>query len=1334
MKRIYILTILLAGMMNMLAPVVCQAHISVRSRFLSSENGLKADYIRGITQDGKGYIWMGATTGLIRYDGYTTELITPDGSDSRRLMLDERIQAIDIWQGRFVWMMVRGQKYCCYDTETSQFVDYTGNGSYEESYRHYHILRDGTIWLSDRKKGCKVIRYDGKTFSSRKEPLERLPEEAHPQLPEQHAALMAPGRDLITDNRGNLIVTSLEGELWYIARNSRQPIHLSGIYNKELLRLNGSPRYSVVTDKDGVIWITAYGNGLFAHDPKSGVTTHFSNNGSQIAPVQTNYLQRLFEDKAGNIWVCQENMGVSIISKQSTGIRSLYLTTRERTDHTNSIHLLTRINDQIYIGNRYNGLMIADGQLELLKDASMVSDDVIAACTDRQGNIWTGTRENGIFANQLNLRHHPGQPQSLAAGKISDIVCDKEGRIWISIFDGGLELAVSDGQGGYTFSHFFTGKDAITHPRKMTVDHDGYIWLCSDEGLYTFKPEQLIAKPASYRHLDIGQQSNTTNEAHCITETRQHHIVVGTAGNGIAVFDNSQAGNAHLLRQYTKADGMPNNNVQQVMEDDMGYLWAGTDHGLARLNPETGSIMNLLPATTLQGNMFIENAACRLTDGRLAFGSRHGITVVDPKAVATVKPLFQLRVTDININGIGILEAGKEDLSALLGNGGELTLSHNENSLEFHFSDFEYNEGHTPKFTYRLRGYDREWSPMSDYNFAAYKNLPPGNYVMEVRAQNDYGDWNENTISLPVTIRPPFWATWWAYLIYLLLTAGVTFLIYRQLRRVNALRNRIKVEQQLTEYKMQFFTNISHEFRTPLTIIRGAADRLRTIDKMPADMKQPVFSMQKSAERLMRMVNQLLEFSKMHENKLKLAVEETEVVGFLRDIFSTFKDMAETKRISYLFTTNVKELTILTDRSYLDKIAYNLISNAFKYTPSHHDVTVRVKQDEGYVRLIVEDTGIGIEKEKQKELFERFNQSVFSRDSIGIGLHLTNELVRVHHGTIIYEENPKGGSIFTVSLPTDRNAYSQEELMKTDNAIAIEEEQANSSIGEDYKEMPPVPINKRDILIVEDDSDVREYLQRELMRYFVVDSANDGQEAIGKISQTKPELIVTDAIMPVMDGFELIRRIRKNTEWNDIPIVMLTALSNEADNLKGLKAGADAYIRKPFSLNVLIVSISKLMEQRDKLRISYAKAVVGTAVVPEVLINESDRRLKEQMALWMETHLNDTQVTAESFAQDMGFGRTAFFKKMKQLTGMTPNDYIKKARMEAAAELLVSTNLTAAEIAYKTGFEDQYYFSRSFKKYFGTPPSKYRRGEPAEEAAQGTDTCAAEKESIQIPH
>ena len=1213
--------------------------LRVKARFLSAENGLGSNYIRNIVQDGRGYIWMSSTNGLIRYDGYTATLLLPDITIDGQPTRDSRIQTVRLWKDRYLLLLLRGPRYSCYDTYSERFVTFTGD--------------------------CKEI------LSSRP-----------------------------VDQRGNAVSTTTQGEVT-VGRTT-----LTGLYDDRLLQLNGSPRYGVLTDRDGMVWVSTYGNGLFAHDPQTGETVHFLKSADNVAPIQTNYLLGIYEDRAGNIWVSQENMGVACISKQKSSVRNVFFTTADDMDHTNSIHLLARIGDRIFVGNSYNGLRLADGRLNFTETVTTPHDDVVAVCADKNGQVWAGTRRNGIYVSPLtdnplsgkNLRHDEADPSSLLKGKISDIMTDHQGRVWISIFDAGVDMAEPDGKGGYRFRHFFTGQQTIMHPRKLFTDHAGYIWLCADDGLYTFHPDRLVRNPKDYDHLLISEASVNTNETHCIYETSDHRLLVGTLGGGLAELDNRTAGKARLTTVYTTVDGLPNNNVQQITSDSKGNVWIGTDYGLVCWDIRSCSFRTLLPAGTPLGNMFVVNACCPLADGTLAFGTHHGIVIINPNSLPVQERLFPLRITGLDING-------SEGVAR------DTTLAYNQNTLTFRFSGFEYAEDRHIRYSYRLTDYDEQWSPMSEQHQAIYRNLPPGSYTMEVRTQD-----SDSTAVLTVVIQPPFWATWWAYLIYIGVVVGIVIAVYRHFKRVNDLNNRILVENQLTEYKMRFFTNVSHEFRTPLTIIRGAMERICKMDRVPGEMKQPLFSMQKSVDRLMRMINQLLEFSKMHENKLRLAVEKTEVVSFTRNIYATFKDIAEGKQMNYLFTTSIQRLDVLVDRSFLDKILYNLISNAFKYTPEKREVMVRVKlTEEQRLLFIVEDTGVGIPKGKQEELFTRFNQSAFSQDSIGIGLHLTQELVRVHHGTITYQEHPKGGSIFTVSLPVDEAVYSEEERMQRHEQLVTDDESANAAPQAEYREMLPVPINRRNILVVEDDHDIRQYLQHELQRYFVVETASNGEEALEKIEETRPELIVSDVMMPVMNGYELTRKVRARQETADIPIIMLTALDSDKNMMKGINSGAEAYLQKPFSPAVLITLCSRMIEQRDRLKTAYAKEIVKDMPTPEVITDAKDQRLREQLEKWMYAHLSDPQLNIDAFAQSMGYGRTTFFKKVKQLTGMTPNDYIKTARMNKAIELLKEDRLTIAEIAYKVGFDDQYYFSKSFKQFFGMPPSKFRNIErPAE--------------------
>ena len=1306
--------ILIIFSMWMVLTIPCHATLNVRFFQLSTEQGLGASYVRSVTQDSKGYIWMAATNGLIRYDGYTSKLITPSEKDNRRLLLDERVQTVQAWHDRFIFLRLRGNKYSCYDTQTDCFVDYTGNGTYEEAFRRNYLLANGEIWLTNEKGEGKVVWYDGQKFHSRQTKKgEKLPQEAAPVLPSPYQSLLTPDRTLIKDNRGNLIVASEKGYLWHIDKKTQQLTQLTGVFSEELLQLNATPRYSVVTDKDGVIWVSTSGNGLFAYQPKTNEMTHFLKSGTSISPIQTNFLLGVYEDRAGNIWVCQENMGVTCISKTDIDMEIQYITTAEHVDHSNSIHLLTRQNGQIWIGNRYNTIQRADGLLQNRKTIGNFDDDIVAVCTDQQGNVWMGTRQSGVYAGKQNYRHADNDENSLSFGKISDIVCDHQGRIWISVFNGGIDLAVPDGNGGYSFRHFFRGEYMNIRPREILVDHGGYIWFSSNEGLFVFNPDKLIQNDKAFLHLKADDHNSAYNEIHCIYEDRTHSILAGTTGGGVAEFDNRKPGHPVLLKRYTTADGLPNDNIQQIIQDRDGMVWVGTDMGLACYNHKLKRFMSMMPASTQQGNMFTEHTACLLDNGWLAMGTRHGIITLNPRSVKERTPLFAPHVTDLEVNGVSIFDADDLQNSEALENDTPIRLSHHQNSLTFYFSDFEYTEGVSSRYTYRLAGYDQEWSTLSAYNFAIYRNLSPGTYTIEVKALNSDGVWSDGVTRLSIVIEPPLWATWWAYLIYAILVALTLYNIYKQLRHTQQLRMSIQVEKQLTEYKLRFFTNISHEFRTPLTIINGAMDHLLEQKDTPGYMKQPLSSMRKSVDRMTRLVNQLLEFRKMQSNKLQLSVEETEVISFTRNIFDAFRQMAENKRISYNFIPFSRQYKMYVDRSYLDKMTYNLLSNALKYTPQHGSVILRVvyNEQEKNIRLVVEDTGIGIPTEQRDKLFSQFNQSHIGQDSIGIGLHLTYQLAKAHHGSLDYQENPQGGSIFTITLPIDTAVYADDEFMREDSRFAYDAEDMDDTAWKEYREMAERPMNDCYVLIVDDDDDVRDYLKYELQRYFFCDIAIDGRNALEKIAERKPDLIISDIMMPVMNGFELTNQIRQHQEWGDIPIILLTALTEGNKQLKGINSGADAYLEKPFSTPILIAKCRQLIEQRNRLHQKYNQKSTDDQQPTEIIVDAQEKRFKNQLETWIGAHFNEANLDIDTFAESMGYGRTTFFKKVKKITGMTPNDYIKRYRMEKAAELITDDTLTIAQISYMVGIDDPYYFSKSFKAYYGVSPTQYRKGE-----------------------
>lgn len=728
----------------------------------------------------------------------------------------------------------------------------------------------------------------------------------------------------------------------------------------------------------------------------------------------------------------------------------------------------------------------------------------------------------------------------------------------------------------------------------------------------------------------------------------------------------------------------------------------------------------------------------KLKDGRLAFGTNHGLIILNTKQIKNKEKILSVTFTDLKLNGISVRPADMDSpLTAALAYTDAISLKYYQSSFVIDFSTFDYPISTNTRFSYKLEGYDDDWSIPSTLNFAAYKNLPAGTYYLHVKACSVSGIWSDNEETLEIKVTPPFWATGWAFFVYILIAGIIMYFVYRTIRNINNLRNKIKVEKQLTEYKLVFFTNISHEFRTPLTLIQGALDRIHRTHNIPKEIRYSIKLMDKSTQRMLRLINQLLEFRKMQNNKLALSLEETDVIAFLYEIYLSFQDTAESKNMDFKFIPSVNSYKMYIDKGNIDKIAYNLLSNAFKYTPSGGKIEFSIYIDKQKQLLImkVTDTGVGIPKEKRNELFKRFMQSSFSSDSIGVGLHLTHELVHVHKGNICYEENPSGGSIFIVTLPTDSSIYQSNDFLIPENAIlkeeaqnhpslsALNEENAHSESEEEIdKEVENIekelktelnasdqegPLNKRKILIIEDDNDVREFLKEELTPYFEVAAEADGKNGLEYAHNNDIDLIISDVMMPGYNGFEITRKLKSDFSTSHIPIILLTALNAAESHLEGVKSGADSYITKPFSTKLLLASIFKLIEQRDKLKEKFSNDL--SAKRPVMCTSDKDKEFVENLTKIVEEQLTNPEFTADDFASMMSLGRTIFYRKVRGVTGYTPKEYLRIMRMKKAAELLSTKKYTVSEVTYMVGINDPFYFSRCFKAQFGISPSSYQK-------------------------
>jgi len=1130
--------------------------------------------------------------------------------------------------------------------------------------------------------------------------------------------------NVLTDNLGNFWVYNNTGKVWYVNAQTRA-IKVFELSTPDKLNYVDMERYHIVHDTRGVIWISTYGNGLFAFDTTTEQLQHFDFKIDGFSHISSNYLQYVMEDSSGAIWVSSEYAGVARLTILNEGIKRIYPEAISLSDRSNTVRMITRLkNDDICIGTRGGGVYTYDAGINKQKEKHHFNSNIYAIAEDNDGLMWMGSRGEGLWIDGKWYVNTPGDASTISNNHIFTLYCDRKGQMWIGTFGGGLNLAVK-GKDGYTFRRFMNRNFGQQRIRAIMEDRHGWMWVGNSDGIYIFQPDSLTANPENYLIYNYNNGKLLSNDIKCIYQDTKGRIWIGTSGGGLSMCTPDNNYKDLTFKHYSANNGLVNNMVQAIAEDKQGKLWIATEYGISRFNPEMQTFDNYFFSAYTLGNVYSDNSSCVSKDGSLLFGTNYGLLVINPERMGNSSVLPPVvTFTNLQVNGISMRPGDTDSpLSGAMMYTNEIKLKSFQRSFIIDFTTFDYSETNSYTYTYYLENYDKEWSKPSPLSFASYKNLPPGNYCLHVKVCNTTGISGDQETVLSIAVTPPFWQTTWAFLIYAILIVTALYITYKLMRDFNLLRNKIQVEKQLTEYKLVFFTNISHEFRTPLTLIQGALEKMLNMEKIPKEMANSLKVMNKSTQRMLRLINQLLEFRKMQNNKLALSLEETDVMGFLHEIFLSFKDTAASKNMDFRFQPSMASYKMYIDKGNLDKVVYNLLSNAFKYTPSNGKVILSAIVDENKksLEISVSDTGIGIAKEKRGELFKRFMQSNFSSNSTGIGLHLTHELVNVHKGSITYDENPGGGSIFTVSIPTDTSIYEEKDFLIPHSGLLEEKAYTQSEERKDILELniePKEPTSQYKLLIIEDDNDVREFLKDEFKPYFEVVTEADGPSGLERASTYDADLIICDVLMPGLTGFEVTRKLKNDFDTSHIPIILLTAMSSAENHLKGVESGADAYITKPFSPKLLLARAIQLIEQREKLRKKFSDD--PSMITPAICTSEKDKQFADKLQSILEQQIGNSEFAVDDLASVMGLGRSTFYRKVRGVTGYSPNEYMRIIRMKKAAELLLENRYTVSEVSYKIGIEDPFYFSKCFKKQFGVSPSVYLRGKSdAEEKENG---------------
>lgn len=1350
--------------------------IEVKAKRVTIQEGLPSNVVSDMQQDQKGFLWFSTHNGLARYDGNVVTTYLYNDSTGVSALIGRTKKALEDVTYKKLWVYSSSERLTCLNMVDGKEEKYYQEVE-KLHFTNWKLVCDGMFWLWGAKDGAMLVDYRSGSFLTRRFAQAEIGSSRVPLIdsldkdnvvlcttdkvflysegrlfciakgmrmshtrPFHHKMLMVSEKgdvyvlrqgklqrfshvayvdgevatgDLLMGNRWILFtnrrsfsidvrtgeVAECEGE-WLIP-NGRVLTDNKGrkwIYNKTgVLRLVRQDklvplilfpqqttnyidyeRFHIVEDNHGLIWISTYGKGLFVFNQDLTQSQHFVADKLGESPIASNYLLGIIADRHDGVWVSSEYGGVSHIQVMDKGVERIYPNGEGNMDFSNVVRMVKKMNDgTVMVGTRAGSLYHYSADMNQVLGKSHFDSNVYGIVQMPNGETWIGTRGKGIYgAKGLDFKDR----------NVFCMASDAKHRMWIGTFGKGLSL-VYPRKDGYGVKTFFVDSVGLNEVRCMVIDKHGVLWCGTSGGLIRIPVDEFVKDASRYKTYVRDY------EIRDVIVDRQGRLWLSASGDGLVQVEPGDGETEPKFYVFNTSNGLVNNLVQSVVDTPDGNLWISTQQGVTAWNARKKSFENYMFSRNPMGNVYNENSAVCLDDGRVVLGGNYGLTIIQPSRLSHVSGLTDVVFTSYPYSD-------------------EITLTYEQRSLNIHFSTLDYSDVRNVKYTYRLEGFDQAWSQPSSTPWAAYQKLPAGKYLLHVKACTSDGTWGKES-TLVIRIKPPFYLTYWAIMIYVLLVLGVIILVVKFVHDKNVLRNRIRLEQELTRYKLVFFTNIAHEFRTPLTLMQGSLEKEKRImkaNRWQTELEKTIRVMDKSVQRMLRLIDQLLEFRKMQAGKLKLSLQETDAVMFVKAICRMFDDAAESKEIAYSFESSEPAHAMFLDQQMIDKVVFNLLSNAFKYTPAKGTISVSLSFTD-VLTIRVADTGVGIPQEKRAQLFSRFMQSSYTGESFGIGLHLTHELVRTHHGEITYQENEGGGSVFVVTIPLQKDCYEASDFLVKNSPI-LKADLTKERDGQEEKttdavpSAPSAPLNRRTILLIEDDNDVREFLLSELESCFDLKVASDGKAGIAMAKELDVDLIVSDVMMPGMNGFELTKRLKNSFETSHIPIILLTALSTDENVLEGTESGADAYITKPFSPQLLMARILQLLNQREILRQKFGK--VPQEIRSAMLRNEQDSLFVKRLDSIVYSRLGEQDLSADKVAGLLHLGRTIFYKKVRGTTGYTPNEYIRVIRLRKAAELLKEGEKNVSEVAYAVGFDNPYYFSKCFKEQFGMPPSQYR--------------------------
>ncbi|GAA0545873.1 two-component regulator propeller domain-containing protein [Chitinophaga japonensis] len=1302
-------------------------------RYLGIENGLSNNAVINIYQDRKGFMWFGTYDGLNRYDGYRFKVYRNRVGDSTSLV-DNGIYTIEGDGQHRLW--IGGRKGASvFDPATERFsaARYMPAGSTASRpvSGNIHVIkagRDGMVLIGTENSG--LLLFEGNIHTGRQIPLQ--------EGGRASTDYEVTGIDLAADGRSAWVAVQGRGLCWYDAAA------------KTLRILNGTPGKvnCLKAGAGGQLWLGT-DEGLFRYDPRSNT---FS---PDYMPEHCNVVA-LCIDRQGALWIGSDGNGLLVLYPGREKASPFPAPGSRQQLSSNAVYSLYEDREgRKWIGTLRGGINIIDPrpqpfELHAFHDDSIfgsINNFIFSFCEDKTGNIWVGTdggglkywnREQNTYTRYTRNRKVPG---SLSSNFITSILCDAQGDIWLSTWFGGVNrfhkaggaferfpcfnpytgatennvwlvyedaartLWASTTNNGtlYTFNRaagrFELFDNAIANVQCLAEDSRGRLWGGNYHALI-----QIDRQYKQHRFFDIGY---TVRSIH---EDRQGRLWVGTDGGGLLLF-NTETGAA---TRFTDTDGLPSNTILRILEDDKGRLWLSTYNGLSRFDPAGPSFRNFSQSDGLQSNQFAYNAALKLRSGELMFGGIKGFNIFYPDSLYEREEVPPVLLTGLKINNAPI----RPDTQYV-------RIPYNEAVLSLDFVALEYSSPDKISYAYYLEGWDKDWNYVGELRNANYTRLQEGSYTFKIKAANAGGTWGPEVRALRITVLPPWYRAWWAWLLYTACAAAGIYFYISYKARQERLKYEIKLahlenekEKELNERRLTFFTNISHEFRTPLTlIINPLKERLQNREADGSEKELNV--VYRNARRLLSLVDQLLLFRKADTEGDRLQVTALNLVELCREVYLCFSQQARARNITYRFSAGSEQVTLYADHEKLEIALFNLLSNAFKFTPDGGAILFALQETGASVNICISDSGCGIPEGMGDRVFEKFrraNAQEHKKTGFGIGLYLVKHFIESHQGSIAYRSGANEGTTFLIRLqkgkahlpgahlapgPAGRSGI-LEELAE---GAAIAPQKGKKALPDPPVAAPELLTEKRSILLIDDNAEIREYLQQLFAAQFILYEADNARDGFALVQKHLPDLVISDIQMEGMDGVELCARIKQTDSLSHIPVILLTSASSADTQIKGLAEGADDYITKPFEKELLLAKVDNILKNRYLLRQYFLDQI--TLKHTSIKVPAEYRDFLDRCIRIVETNLGNEDFSIKTFALAIGMSHSSLYKKVKSISGQTVNAFIRSIRLRKAAVLMLREHYTINQAAQQVGINDIKYFREQFCKLFGMNPSEY---------------------------